>query len=282
MKEDTLESIKYGSDLVIFVATVGLIYVIACIKDGAKYMEVWIAICGVTLVVAIVVDIISTIILKKRQKDLYMSIYTIFKVLSKVGLDDNIDEVNSMSKKQRRTKLWKAFSKGPWLPYIPDVLKYISIMFVSTLCLINTIICHYGGRGFWTRPLQSEFWGSIIFYVILDICLIFYVYFSSLRAKKRPASLFCDLKRENMTFDEASEIFDSAKKVYFGMWDTERYLFYIQGGMGRMISKEDIEHIYIDKDPVGYSLCIESELDSIRRFSLEPFSLNRARKIISE
>ena len=115
MKEDTLESIKYGSDLVIFVATVGLIYVIACIKDGAKYMEVWIAICGVTLVVAIVVDIISTIILKKRQKDLYMSIYTIFKVLSKVGLDDNIDEVNSMSKKQRRTKLWKAFSKGPWL-----------------------------------------------------------------------------------------------------------------------------------------------------------------------
>ncbi len=270
MKDDTLETIKFVSDLVIFSGTMGVQVTIENIMNGEDNITMILMglIMGVIFVVATVANILSTRILKKRQEDEYESIYKV--------------EIKSLNKEQQMTKMWKTFVGGPWLPYLLSVLGYILIIIFNTIYMINIIIYHNGGQGFGEKPPESEFVLRLLFCIVFDIFMSFYVYFGSLKTKKNPSNLFADLRRESMTFDEASEIFDSAKKIHLGMWNTDRYLFYIGRGMGKMISKEDIEHIYIEKGSIGYTLCIESKQDGIYQSALEPFSLNRVRKIISE
>ena len=116
MKDDTLETIKFVSDLVIFSGTMGVQVTIGNIMNGEDNITMILMglIMGVIFVVATVANILSTRILKKRQEDEYESIYKV--------------EIKSLNKEQQMTKMWKTFVGGPWLPYLLSVLGYILII----------------------------------------------------------------------------------------------------------------------------------------------------------
>ncbi len=294
--EEKLEDIHlYSGIIALFVFIFAIIWAAGMHDDygsffGGNEIERNVAIgVLIALGVSVLIWIVTGIILKKEQGDLFVSfvdiaemfLYIIFPI-GKIGKNEVKKLVGHVGVPEEvyASALWKASTKG--IRIFPLLASIFLFAFTGG--------CVWAIISAWMES-SGDKWEVTVTAGLIGIICLFWCISCAMSAKNRPNDLIEYMSLHGVKFKAANEDFENAKRFGSEIYLGQQYLFIKAHGGMQIVARKDIEECQVNKmsgwSPrtlfLGYHvLVIEAKEDSIVKYGIVPIAFYQLKKSLEE
>lgn len=281
MTDEKLEDLKVMSSVSFVIWLACTIIVAGGEIDSARNgtVSLWILILiGVILTaVSLLIAVISSCILKKRQGEAYFStamyikgfLEMFFPSLSKDSHPAKMRKRN-ISEKNKGTNLWKNMCVG-WDK--ENIISFILWFLLWTACIGMSIKNIFFSNG------TDEMLNSISFSVAA-IVLTFVLIGAASGIRKNPTPIFKYMDITKVKFNELAKHYDNADKITNGIWMDYKYVFIQSHGNAYCIPVEDYIDMTITFSRFRYVMVLSSTFDCVIKSAFSPAGFQKLKTIL--
>lgn len=278
MNDEKLEDLKVMSTVSFVIFSAITIMCIAeeidNIRTGAMSLWFLIPISGIFTGISLLIAVISSFILKKRQGKSYFSNIMYIEAFLEVFFPSLSDShsvklrKNNVSEKNRKTGLWKDMCVGCDRERLISFLLWFLLWAACIWMVIKNIF--YPGND--DRILD------ITAFSIVSIVLVFILIGVASGIRKDPSPIFEYMDITKVKFNELAKHYDNAEKIARNIWMDSKYVFALSNGKAYCIPVEDYEEMTITFSRFRFIMVLSAKYDCLIKSSLSPVGFRELKK----
>ncbi|MDE6434736.1 MAG: hypothetical protein K2L07_10980 [Lachnospiraceae bacterium] len=282
MRNEKLEDIKISSTVLFIISLIGTIMFVAAEIDAIKYGKasfIWLIIIALIFTIgSLVVAIVSSHILKKRQKDTYWSVSKYFQALFELLFPSMVSSNSvklkkiNVSNKNKQTNFWKEMCTGYYRGSIVSFIFWF-VLFLSCVWMIVSAV-------FSSNKTDKIF--DLVSFSIAAVIVFAVMIVAAMGIKKDPTPIFEYMDISKVKFNEIAKHYDSAEKIAYDIWVDRKYIYLLSNGKAYCIPMKEYEDIQISFSRFRFIMVLTSTYNCVVKSAFLPMKFNKAKRKIEE
>ncbi len=279
MNNEKLEDVKIMSSVMFVIFLIITIIFVAgeidVLKNGGASVWFFILLFGLAAMVCLIVAIVTSSVLKKRQGELYFSnkmyLEGFLELFFPTLLGSRTAQIRkrNVSDKNKKTRLWKELCAGYDIESIVSFVAWFLLLVGCVKVLIDEI-------------LYSEESGLIYItaFSIISIVIVVVLVFVAAGIKKDPTPIFEYMDITKVKFNTLAKHYDDSEKITHRIWIDKEFVFVQSKGKAYCFSVDEYEDMTINFTRLRFVMVLSSTYDCIIQSSLTPLGFLKLKKCL--
>ena len=238
-------------------------------------MWFFIILFGFAAIVCLIIAIVTSSILKKRQGESYFStkmyLEGFLELFFPTFLGSRTAQIRkkNVSDKNKKTRLWKELCVGYDIQNIVSFVLWFLLLAACVKVVVDKI-------------LYSEGSGliDITAFSIISIILVIILIFVAAGIKKDPTPIFEYMDITKVKFNTLAKHYDKSEKITHRVWTDKEFVFVQSKGKAYCFSVEEYEDMTINFTRFRFVMVLSSTYDCIIQSSLTPSGFLKLKKFL--
>lgn len=282
MNDEKLEDLKISSTVLFIISLTATIMVVAgqidAIKSGRASL-IWLIVIGLIFTIgSLAVAIVSSYILKKRQRDNYWSSGMYFQALLEFFFPSmassnsvKLKKLN-VSDKNKQTKFWKEMCTGYYKESVVSFLFWLALF----LCCVWMIV----SKALFSNETDKIF--GLVSFSIVAVIVLGIMTVAATGIKKDPTPIFEYMDISKVKFNEIAKHYENAEKIAYGIWVDSKFIYLLSNGKAYCIPTKEYSNIKISFSRFRFVMILTSTYNCVVKSAFFPMKFYKAKRKIEE
>lgn len=279
MNNEKLEDLKVMSTVSFVICLIMTIMFLAgdldSIKNGEASLWFLTLIGGIATGVSLIIAIVTSSTLKKRQGEAYFStkmyIEGFFELFFPSLLESYSAELRKLnvSEKNKKTRLWQELCVGYDKTSIISFVLWFLLLVACVWMIVDNIL--HNGDNKWLDVTAASI--VVIILIIILVCVASGI-------KKDPTPIFEYMDITKVKFNTLAKHYANSERITHRIWTDKEFVFVQSKGKAYCFPVEDYEDMTINLSRFRFTMVLTSKYNCIIQSSFFPFGFLKLKKLL--